>query len=111
MLTPDPSEISSVNPSISYQTTNSAKTNNADLDDKNNIEALQKEENKDSNIENRTEEAKEITPSELSDLTSKESSENNDQLSHKSSYKKGPTISLFSKMTDEQNEQKLLEII
>ena len=115
------SSLSNASLPISGQTTNSVKTktadykdsvSNYDVKDKYNIEALQKEENKDSNVENRTEEAIEITPSELSDLTSTQSFENNDQpLNQESSYKKGPTPSVFNKVTYKQRNQKLLEFI
>ena len=114
--------LSSSSVSISAQNTSSVKTKTADykdsepkhgIDDKNNIEVLQIKESKDSNVENKTEEGvKFLTPSELSDLTSMQSFENNDQsLKQKSSYKKGPTPWLFSKMTYKQHKQKFLEII
>ena len=118
---PDSIDASSVSLPISGRNKDSDKTiivdykdnePKNDVEDKDNIEALQIEKNKDSNVENRTEETKEITPSELSDLTSIQSFENNDQsLSQESSYKKGPTPSLFSKMIKDEWELKLLDII
>ena len=115
------SNLSNANPSISYQTTKSVETKNADFEE--NIPEIQIKDNpdvesiigkEDSNTENKIkmEEVKEITPSELSDPTSTQSFENNVQsLSKESSYKKGSTPSLFNKMTYEQRNQRLLEII
>ena len=117
------SDLSNASPSISGRTANSVKTKNADfednmltnqIEDNPDVDIIIEKESKDLNDGNEIniEEAKIITPSELSDLTSKESTENNAQsLNQESSYKKGPTPSLFNEMTEEQWNQKLLDII
>ena len=118
----DLSNLSNASLSFSGQTINSVKTKTADykdnvpnydVKDKYNIEALQKEENKDSNVENKTErKIKIITLAEFFNLTSKESSEKNTQsLNQENPYKKRQTASLFNKMTIKQWNRKLLEII
>ena len=111
---PESSNLSNANPSISGRTANSVKTKNADFEDNLDVDIIIGKESKDLNDENeiKMEEAKIITPSELSDLTSTQSFENNAQsLNQESSYKKGPTPSVFNRMTEEQWNQKLLEII
>ena len=114
---------SSASGSNSSKSSNSDKTKTVDYEDNKynyqievnpDVDSIIGKENKDSNTENeiKIEEVKIITPSQLSDLTSTQSSENNDQsLNQESSYKKGPTPSLFNKMTKEQWNQRLLEII